>query len=199
MDNLAHAAKIALLTFVISLVISFLFEFSLDIWISLVILGTVILTGILFDLVGTAVTAAVEAPFHAMAADKVAGSKEAIYLIRHADQVANFCNDVVGDIAGTISGAIVASIILQISKGKVNGIQDLLSAAGIALSAACTVGGKSLGKSFAMKRANDIIFHVGKFLSWVKIFDFDVKKGKHKNKPGSRKVKRKNGKIIGKN
>lgn len=190
MDNLAHAAKIALLTFVISLVISFLFEFSLAVWISLVILGTVIMTGILFDLIGTAVTAATEAPFHAMAADKVAGSKEAIYLIRHADQVANFCNDVIGDIAGTISGAIVASIILQISKGKLDGAQDLLSASGIALIAACTVGGKSLGKSFAIKRANDIIFNVGKLLSLFKVINLDVKKGKRKNKPGSRKVKK---------
>ncbi|HOP75499.1 MAG TPA: hypothetical protein PLC07_10685 [Bacillota bacterium] len=199
MDNLAHAAKIACLTFTISLVISFLFEFSLAIWISLAILCAVILTGILFDLIGTAVTAATEAPFHAMGADKVAGSKEAIFLIRHADQVANFCNDVIGDIAGTISGAIVASVILQVCQGKLNGLQDILSASGIALIAACTVGGKSLGKSFAIKRANDIIFTVGRFLSLFKIFDFDVKKRKRKNKPGSRKVKRKNGKTIGKN
>lgn len=179
--SFTHATKIALLTFIISLIITYSFQFTLNIWLSLFILMTVILTGILFDIIGTSVTAAKEAPFHAMGADKVRGSKEAIYLIRHADQVANFCNDVVGDIAGTISGAISVSLILQIFKGNLNvANQDFISATGIALVAACTVGGKSLGKSFAIDNANHIIFTVGKFISWFKIIKIDAKKTKRK-------------------
>lgn len=181
------------MTFTISVVISYFFQFSFDIWVSIIILLIVILTGILFDIIGTAVTAATEVPFHAMGADKVRGARETIYLIRHADQVANFCNDVVGDIAGTMSGALSASIILNIAQKGLENYQDVISAAGIALIAACTVGGKSFGKSLAIGQANEIIFGVGKLLSWLTIVNFDLKKGKYKNRPGSRKAKKKNG------
>ncbi|HPO97121.1 MAG TPA: hypothetical protein PLZ08_04090 [Bacillota bacterium] len=145
------------------------------------ILIIVILTGILFDIVGTAVTAAKEAPFHAMGADRVKGSREAIYLVRHADQVANFCNDVIGDIAGTISGALIVSIILQ-SFGNIMQLQlDFFSAVGIAFIAACTVGGKALGKRFAIEQANEIVIIVGKVLSFLKILKGNQRR-KQKNK-----------------
>lgn len=141
----AHAFRIAGFTFTISLIISYFTSFSLGLGLSLGILALVILIGVIFDVVGTAVTAAEEKPFHAMGAVKVRGSREAIYLIRNADKVANFCNDVVGDIAGTISGALAASIILQVVSQKLP-IKDLLSAASIALIAACTVGGEVPGQ-----------------------------------------------------
>lgn len=152
----------------------------------------VILIGVIFDVVGTAVTAAEETPFHAMGAVKVRGSREAIYLIRHADKVANFCNDVVGDIAGTISGALAASIILQVVSQKLPA-KDLLSAAAIALIAACTVGGKSLGKSYAIEQAQQIVFMVGKLISVIPIIDTDLKKTKRKKRSNSRKARRTNG------
>lgn len=180
LKSLPHATKIALFTFLISLAITYSFQSTLSVWLSLIILCIVILTGIIFDVVGTAVTAAEEAPFHAMGSDKVRGSKEAIYLIRHAGQVANFCNDVVGDVAGTISGAISASIILQFIHGNLKINPDFLTASGIAFIAACTVGGKALGKSFAINSANDIIFNVGKIISWFKIIKIDTKKSRRR-------------------
>ena len=60
--------------------------------------------GILFDIIGVAVTAANPKPFNSMAAHRVKGAKEALYLIRNAEKVASFCNDVVGDICGIVSG-----------------------------------------------------------------------------------------------
>ena len=57
-----------------------------------------ILLGIMFDIIGVAVTAANPKPFNSMAAHRVKGAKEALYLIRNAEKVASFCNDVVGDI-----------------------------------------------------------------------------------------------------
>lgn len=180
-SNIQRALKVALLTFTISLIISFFSQAALAFWLSLSILFFVILTGIIFDIIGTAVTAATEAPFHAMGADKVAGSKQAIYLVRHAAKVANFCSDVVGDISGTISGAMVAGIILQVARNQWI-TEDLMSAIAISLTAALTVGGKALGKSYAIHRANEIVFLAGKFLSLIKIIRFDMKKTKRKSK-----------------
>lgn len=187
-----HAFRIAGFTFTISLIISYFTSFSLGLGLSLGILALVILIGVIFDVVGTAVTAAEEKPFHAMGAVKVRGSREAIYLIRNADKVANFCNDVVGDIAGTISGALAASIILQMVSQKLP-IKDLLSAASIALIAACTVGGKSLGKSYAIDQAHQIVFTVGKLISILSFINTDLKKTKRKKRSNSRKAKRNNG------
>jgi CBS domain containing-hemolysin-like protein len=187
--NLFRALKISLLSFVISLTISFLSGSSLGFWLSATVLLVVILTGIIFDIVGTAVTAATESPFHAMAADKVKGSKQAIYLIRSADRVANICNDVVGDIAGTLSGALIVGIVFNFKDVFQELGEDLLSSIAVALIAALTVGGKAAGKTYAIDNANQIIFTVGKGLSLFKI-DFHTMMAKQKKKGNSRKAKR---------
>jgi CBS domain containing-hemolysin-like protein len=187
-----RAVKVALLTFTISLLISYTFQFSLVLWVSVLILLVILLTGIIFDIIGTAATAASEVPFHAMGADKVKGSKQAIYLIRHADKVASICNDVVGDIAGTVNGAIVVSIsFILVKMVKMHFLlpDSLIGAIAIALVAALTVGGKSLGKSYAINNANQIIFSVGKVLYYLKFDGF--KSSKNKRKTGvSRKVRK---------
>ena len=71
-----------------------------------------ILLGILFDIIGVAVTAANPKPFNSMAAHRVKGAKEALYLIRNAEKVASFCNDVVGDICGIVSGSTATVIVV---------------------------------------------------------------------------------------
>lgn len=190
-DNLFRALKIGFLSFTISLAISMLSGSSLGFGLSLSVLMLVILTGIIFDLIGTAVTAATEAPFHAMAADKVVGSKQAIYLIRYADRVANICNDVVGDIAGTLSGALVAVIIFDFTGRFILLSTELLNSVAVAVIAALTVGGKAFGKSYAIKNANEIIFMVGKFISLFKADPFQTKKAKSKGKGNIRKARRK--------
>ena len=73
-----------------------------------------ILLGILFDIIGVAVTAADERPFHSMAAHKIPGAREALRLIRRANKVSSFCNDVVGDICGIVSGSTAAVIVVQL-------------------------------------------------------------------------------------
>mgnify|MGYP003299231074 CR=1 FL=1 len=78
------------------------------------ILLAIILIGIVFDIIGVAVTSADEAPFHAMSARKVAGAKEAIRLLRQAEKVSSICNDVIGDICGVVSGSASATIAAQI-------------------------------------------------------------------------------------
>lgn len=190
--KVGRAVKTALLTFIISLFISYTFQFSLVLWVSGLILLVILLTGIIFDIIGTAATAASEVPFHAMGADKIKGSKQAIYLIRHADKVASFCNDVVGDISGTINGAIVASIsflLVEMVNAHLFVPEKFIGAVAIALIASLTVGGKALGKSYAINNANQIIFSVGKLLYFLKFDGF--KSSKNKRKIGvSRKVRK---------
>ena len=82
--------------------------------VAFIILLAIVLIGILFDVVGVAVTSADEKPFHSMAARKVPGAQEAIRLLRNAERVSSICNDVVGDICGVVSGSASASIHLQI-------------------------------------------------------------------------------------
>lgn len=188
--NLFRALKIAFLSFVISLTISVLSGSSLGLGLSLGVLLLVILIGISFDVIGTAVTAATESPFHAMATDKVKGSKQAIYLVRYADRVANICNDVVGDIAGTLSGSLVAVIIFDFTGRFQLLSKDLLSSIAVAVIAALTVGGKAFGKSYAIENANQIIFMVGKVLALFKTDRFQAKKSKPKGKGNLRKARR---------
>lgn len=128
----------------------------------------VIITGIIFDMIGVATAVAHEKPFHAKAAKKLKGAGQAIMIIRHADKVATFCNDVVGDICGTVSGALGAAIIFQIVAGEVylNKYESLLSMAMAGLVAAITVGGKAAGKRTAMQDSQQIVFAVGRALSW---------------------------------
>lgn len=170
--------------------VTLLFQFSIALWMMVVILMVVLIAGIIFDIVGTAATAADEAPFHAMGADKVPGSRQAVFLVRHADQVANFCNDVVGDVAGTIGGALIASIVLEFVRRNTFFSKDILSVLAISFVAAFTVGGKSLGKYYAINQANRIVFMAGKILSFFKIGEKKSKKKKAANRSGARKVRR---------
>ena len=78
--------------------------------VALAVLAAFIALGIVFDMVGVAVTAADPRPFHSMAAHKEKGGKEAIRLLKNANQVSSFCNDVVGDICGIVSGSTAAVI-----------------------------------------------------------------------------------------
>ena len=83
---------------------------------SFLILLIIIIIGIIFDIIGIAITTAEEAPFHSMASRKLYGAKQAIKLIRSANKASTICNDVIGDICGVISGAASSYIIITISK-----------------------------------------------------------------------------------
>ena len=104
---------IFIVTIFISATISFastnLLEISPTI-LKFTILLVIIFIGIIFDIVGVAVTSADEKPFHSMAARKVSGAQEAITLLRNAERVSSICNDVIGDICGVISGSASAAI-----------------------------------------------------------------------------------------
>ncbi len=151
---------------------------------AILLLMFIILLGILFDIIGTAVTKAAEHPFHAKAATKTFGAKEAVWLTKNADKVASYCNDVVGDISGTLSGAIGVALVVRLTINSADVIEILFNTLMTASIAAVTIGGKAYGKSFALKKAEPIIFKVGKtiaFLQGILTFSYfrgDQKRGK---------------------
>ena len=131
------------------------------------ILFAIVLIGILFDIIGVAVASADEKPFHAMSARKVPGGKEAIQLLRNAERVSSICNDVVGDICGVVSGSAAATIAAQVIQNFDFSWPMIVSLAMSALVAGFTVGGKAMGKTFAMNSATTIIHTVGKLIYWL--------------------------------
>lgn len=157
---------IFILSFIISSSISYVSDIFLnrvDIIIAFVILVVIILIGIVFDIIGMSVAAADEKPFHSMASRKVKGAKMSVSLIRNADKVSTFCNDVIGDICGIVSGTTGAVIVIKVVTNT-----DIQNAALLTLVisgaiASLTVGGKSIGKVFAISKSNNIVYNV----AWI--------------------------------
>ena len=128
--------------------------------ISFAVLAVFIAIGIAFDMVGIAVAAASEAPFHSMAAHRERGATESLRLIRNADKVTSFCNDIVGDVSGIISGTTAALIAAQLMEGF--GVVNLLIPLSISgVVAGLTVGGKAAGKAFTFNNSTAIVLKVG--------------------------------------
>jgi len=128
------------------------------------VLFFLIVLGIVFDMVGVAVMAADETPFHSMAAHRNRGGKEAIRLVKNADRVASFCNDVVGDITGIITGTTMAAIIVRLSRDfSVPGLAINLAISGVVVG--LTIGGKAWGKMVAIRGSTGIVRFVA-LLIW---------------------------------
>ena len=132
--------------------------------VAFLILFAIILIGIIFDIIGMAVASADEKPFHAMAARKVTGAKEAIALLRNAERVSSICNDVVGDICGVISGSASATIAVQVMNNIEFSQEKAITLVMSALVAGLTVGGKAIGKTFAIGSCTKIVENVGKLI-----------------------------------
>lgn len=164
--NVRWAITILAWSFILSMAFRFGADFALadvNLPVAFLILFVIISIGIVFDILGVAATAANEKPFHGMATKRVPGAKQAIALIRNADKVSNFCNDVIGDICGIISGSTSAIIIarIAISDGVLAVLFPLITTG---LVAGLTIGGKALGKGLAISHANQIVGMVGRFL-----------------------------------
>ena len=153
-------------TFFLAIIFGFITHYLLNeiksLPVSFLILLFVVAIGIVFDLVGTAAAAANIAPLNANAARRVTGARRAVYLVKNAEQVANFCNDVVGDISGIISGTIAALIVFKlVSFFPTHMAEFYLGILLTAVVAAITVGGKAWGKSIAIRYSTEVILLAG--------------------------------------
>ena len=158
--------EVFIITFVLSICFSYISTYgvsNLNLVSSIIILIAVIAVGIIFDIVGVAVTVAKEHEFHAKATKKVDGAKASIKLIKNSTRVANICADVIGDVCGVLSGAISAMISAKITEKTGANLQFIISA----IVASLTVGGKALGKELANKESTQIVHFVGIVLNKV--------------------------------
>ena len=150
-----------------TLVTRFLLQSVHSMILSFILLLIIVVIGVAFDVIGTAITAADEKPFHAKASNKIFGAKMGIYLVRNADRAANFCNDIVGDIAGIVSGIVAAIIVINLAKNYPSYSENeiIMSIVLAGLVSALTVGGKAMGKSFAIRKPTEIILFVARLLA----------------------------------
>ena len=161
---------VILITFVVSSILQMIqagLMSKVNLAMAFVILIAFVLIGIIFDIIGVAVTSANETPFHSLSSQKIRGAKEAVRLIRSADRVGSFCNDVIGDIVGIISGSATTVIVAMIISLGAGFHKFALTTVMTALVAALTIGGKAAGKRIAIEKSNDIVFFVGKVISFI--------------------------------
>lgn len=149
-------------TFILSIAFSYVSTnaiSSLELFPAAVILVVTVFIGIIFDIIGVAVTVAKEEELHAKASKKIQGAKTSIKLIRNSAKVANICADVIGDICGVLSGSIAALITIKITEkfGLDFNLQFIISA----IVASITVVGKAIGKGIAQKNSTSIVHMVG--------------------------------------
>lgn len=168
-SNIRWIITIFFVTILISSTISFLSSSIMEdagLVEAFIVLLIIVLLGIIFDIIGVAVMSASDKPFHSMAAKKVPGAMEALALLRNAEKVSSFCNDVVGDICGVVSGSASAVIavkaLTQINSDTVS--QLLMSS----LVAAVTIAGKACGKNIAMTQSVRIVNMVSKPIYYIK-------------------------------
>lgn len=164
--NHKWVVSIFISTFLISVLIGFgssAVTEQMGVVFAALVLLCIIGVGILFDMIGVAVTTAEETPFHALAAKKVKSAEMAVRLIRNAEKVSNFCNDVIGDIAGVVSGTSAAVIVTRLfTEGS--RMEFYMGVIMTGVIASVTVGGKAIGKGTAMRNSNQILYRTACFL-----------------------------------
>lgn len=165
-SRVGWVVRIFFISVAISAVLSLFSSVALegaDLLPALAVLLSFVLLGIVFDVIGVAVTAADPRPFHSMASHREKGAEEALFLIRNSDKVSNFCNDVVGDICGIVSGTTAAVIVAHLQRSlTVSSV--LLSIAVTALISGLTIGGKAIGKNIAIDCCTAVVFRAGRIM-----------------------------------
>lgn len=158
---------ILIMSFGISFGLSFVSQMTipnLSLVLGIIVTLLFIALGILFDIIGVSVTSADEAVFHSMNARKVKGASVAVKFKKNADKVSSFCNDVIGDICGIVSGAAGTTIAAIIT--TTYNIDPLVVALTVSATiAALTIGGKAIGKSFAINKSDIILYEFAKLVS----------------------------------
>ncbi|MBQ9940095.1 MAG: hypothetical protein IJO74_00950 [Clostridia bacterium] len=164
--------KISVISFTISVFMGIISSDigQLNIYVAFLILMLFISIGVVFDFVGLAVATADEKSFHSMAARRLPAGRKAVFLIKNAEKVSSFCNDVIGDICGVISGATGAAIAVKLftGGGTVHFVGSLFLTAVISM---LTIGMKASLKGLGIRYSDKVVLIVAKFLCL-----FDIKR-----------------------
>ena len=158
---------VTILAFIISIVMTLFSTITLEnvsLLVAILITFLFILLGIIFDIIGVAVTSGDEVAFHSMSSRKVSGGKIGVKLMKNTSKVSSVCCDVVRDVCGIISGTsgvVIVSLIIKMT--NINELFVSLLVTG--LISALTIGGKALGKGIAVSKSKEIVTWVSKILA----------------------------------
>lgn len=158
---------VTLFAFIISIVFSLFSELITSNATGLVAAIIILLfigIGIIFDMIGIAITVADIKTFNSMATKKVKGASLAVKLIQNNEKASSFCNDVIGDICGIVSGSAgVALVSILVSKYSLDLV--FTSLAVTAIIASLTIGGKAIGKATALNKSTSILYRFSRLIS----------------------------------
>ena len=164
--------RVFLIAVALSAVMSFCSSEVLEdsgLWIPILVLVIFILLGIVFDMIGVAVTAADPKPFHSMAAHGEKGGREAIRLLNMSNRVSSLCNDVVGDICGIVSGSTAAVIVVELQQSF--NLRSILVSIGVtALISGLTIGGQAACKPIAINDSTKVVYRVARIMNALHLF-----------------------------
>ena len=167
--NVKWILTVTLLSLLISIIFSYICESimpSTNIIIGIIIMFIFIGLGIIFDILGVSVTSADIRPYHSMAAKKIKGAKVAVSLKKNASKVSSIFCDVIGDICGIISGSAGVYIASKLAITlNINPLFTSLFITGVI--SALTIGGKALGKGYAINNGTMILYNFSKI---IKVF-----------------------------
>ena len=162
---------VTILAFIISIVMTLFATVTLEnvsLVIAILITFLFIILGIIFDIIGVAVTSGDEVAFHSMSSRKVKGGKIGVKLLKNTEKVSSICCDVIGDVCGIVSGT-SGVVIVSLIIGLTDTNELLISLLVTGLISALTIGGKALGKGLAINKSKEIVTIVSKVLT---IFQF---------------------------
>jgi len=154
------------ITILFTLISSSLLE-NVNILVGIIIIVIFILLGVIFDIIGVAVASSDPEPFHAMASKKIHGANTAKRMLKNAEKVSSFCNDVIGDICGIMSGSAGLVVATSISS-KYDFNLTITTLLITAIIASLTIGGKAMGKGVAISKSEYIVTKVTKLLNLFK-------------------------------
>lgn len=166
-SNSKWLITVTLLAFGISMIMSLFSTLALKnvpLIIAIIITLAFVAIGIIFDIIGVAVTSGDITVFNSMSARKVRGGKVGVKMLKNTSKVSSVCCDVVGDVCGIVSGAsgaVIVTLIINLIECNELIVTLLVSA----LISSMTIGGKAMGKSYAIKESSKIITIVSKTLS----------------------------------
>ena len=158
---------VTILAFIISIIMTLFATITLEnvsLLIAILITFLFIILGIVFDIVGVAVTSGDEVAFHSMSSRKVKGGKIGVKLLKNTDKVSSVCCDVIGDVCGIVSGTsgvVIVALIIKLT----NTDELLVSLIVTGIISALTIGGKAIGKGLAINKSKEIVTIVSKILS----------------------------------
>ena len=163
-------ARMFIMTFALAVVFTVITQTVLSggsLIISFTLLFALVGISIIFDVIGTSAASCDIQPFISKAARKDKSATVAVKLLKNAEKVSSFCNDVVGDICGIVSGGCASAIIMSITvEGTTQ--QIIINIVLSSIVSAMTVGGKAIGKLTAIRSSEKIITMVAKVMGVFK-------------------------------